>query len=244
MKVVMCPKGHYYDGDKFSDCPHCNEGINTSSSRSSAIKIERSVIYEERNEGQSKQPVSSETSQPHEVKRNLLMPNMRVRPDATVDEDNDMPRTVAYNSKPKRVMGWLVMIDGPMYGDFIPLYDDSNEVNGAVIRFDSGTKKFIADVFNSGTRFDLDSRTLSENEFLYHHSRIRLKGVTYVLVELCREGFDWDSKSVLDSGFDRYDDNTSGQLKSNKWLCDICCSYNDNSALYCEYCGARKGGNR
>lgn len=27
MNRVICPKGHFYDGDKYSSCPHCLEGV-------------------------------------------------------------------------------------------------------------------------------------------------------------------------------------------------------------------------
>ena len=28
MGVVRCVKGHYYDDVKFSECPHCKNGLN------------------------------------------------------------------------------------------------------------------------------------------------------------------------------------------------------------------------
>ncbi len=209
MRIVKCPKGHYYDGESFPSCPHCGENINTQ-------------------------------------ERMFMTPNM----DVGVGNFRPMRRsevseeTVAYKETQKRVTGWMVAIDGIMYGDYVPLYEGDNLVSDMMIVFDGMRKKFYIDVGRSSTRIDLDSRTLSDNEYVYHHSRIRIHGITYVMVELCREGFDWNSKSVLDSGIlksaDKSYDASSGKLKSTRWMCDVCGAYNNKEDTFCGGCGAKK----
>lgn len=324
MNVVKCSNGHYYDSDKFSVCPHCNESINTDRGGSFYQNTSTPLRGQPRPQGntgflgqrsqvpvqkqqvrpmqpvqpvqpmqpvqpiqpmQSVQPVqhghpvqptgipyAQPVRQPYEqpaerpfggewpVEKPMEKfgeeaiqnpaevyhtPNMSIGVglQRKVDSKDDTPMTVAYREETKRVEGWLVAIDGPLYGDFIPLYEGSNRLNDVIIEFDEEKKKFLVNVEKSSTRIDLDSRTLSENEYMYHHSRFRTHGNTFVLIELCREGFDWNNKNVIDtSTLNSSYEFITGKLKNNRKLCDICGSYNSKEEVYCSSCGARIGG--
>lgn len=306
MNVVRCANGHYYDSDKFTVCPHCNESINTDRGGSFYQNTSTPLRGQQRPQGntgflsqQAQMPVQRQTVQPvqpmqpvqpvqsvpsagipyaqpvrqpyeqtaerpfgggwpvekpmekaeEEVRQNPAevyhTPNMSIGVglQRRVDSKDDTPMTVAYREETKRVEGWLVAIDGPLYGDFIPLYEGSNKLNDMIIDFDEVKKKFLVNVEKSSTRIDLDSRTLSENEYMYHHSRIRTHGNTFVLIELCREGFDWNNKNVIDtSTLNSSYEFITGKLRNNRWLCDICGSYNNKEDVYCSSCGARIGG--
>ena len=40
MNLIQCANGHYYDGDKFSSCPHCKGGAASSSEESVTISYD------------------------------------------------------------------------------------------------------------------------------------------------------------------------------------------------------------
>ena len=39
MNLIQCANGHYYDGDRFSSCPHCKGGAASSSEESVTISL-------------------------------------------------------------------------------------------------------------------------------------------------------------------------------------------------------------
>ena len=50
MKLTKCASGHFYDADKYPECPYCNTGLQTDSS------IVRSGAAEESPEGTPVEP--------------------------------------------------------------------------------------------------------------------------------------------------------------------------------------------
>lgn len=165
----------------------------------------------------------------------LLMPNMDIKQDNSM-EPSVHPNTENYKLEKRLVVGWLVAIDGILYGDFIPLYEGENDVDGVMLKYDPSMKKVFIDVQNTGVRVDLDARTLSENTYIHHHNRIRFYGNTYVFIELIREGFDWRRKNVIQT----IDSDVKSVDIENKWKCIICGSMVSNDETYCTTCGYKR----
>ncbi len=164
----------------------------------------------------------------------LIMPNLNpVMDTGGMLSLDSVVNTASYKSEKRRIMGWLVAIDGIQYGSFEPLYEGENKLEEAVIRFDPEKMKFFIDVKASNVKIDLDSRTLSSNEYIHHHSKIRIYGYTYMLVELLRDGFNWDKKTKSGKGIAEPPMNLKEMKK-----CSICGTYVKKGEAYCDACGA------
>ena len=170
MDIIKCEKGHFYDADVFSECPHCNQRIN--------------------------EEVSEES------------------------EDT------------KLVVGWLVCTSGEEFGQFYTLYNETNSVNGVSIVFNDELSRIYIDMAGSEVKPDLNNRELSENEYIYDHDKIRIKNNTYMVVELCRDGFSWKKKPV--------EERSNADMLKSMWKCNVCGVMNEETTNYCSVCGAER----
>ena len=99
MNLIRCGAGHYYDGDKYAACPHC-AGDETASGTigSPELGAVASPFYGDM--GNSDETVTVERPTP-------------VRPSEKLEETRS-PAGAPGRVQP--VVGWVVCIEGPNYG--------------------------------------------------------------------------------------------------------------------------------
>lgn len=55
MNRVICPKGHFYDGDKYSSCPHCLEGVEPATPDPFIVAHNQEIMAEKEEEAAQKE---------------------------------------------------------------------------------------------------------------------------------------------------------------------------------------------
>ena len=140
MKLVQCPNKHYYDADKYSDCPICHPEV-TKGSQASVPKDypneEATMpLYEEKTKASEKKEVKPEFTMPHDHEKEETKPlekpvtheeslaDMIKNASATLTIDEDDDKTVPFYAKKDDtgangrgyVVGWLVGVKGAPMG--------------------------------------------------------------------------------------------------------------------------------
>ncbi|MCR5105632.1 MAG: hypothetical protein K6B68_14450 [Eubacterium sp.] len=232
MNVTKCVNGHYYDSDRFGQCPHCNEQINNNEP---AVRIKLPNM----NVGVGKTPITRQGTE--DVGETIPYLDMDFAETMLKMQDSNnapaMTRTYKQEEQPQAaerlIMGWLVGIEGEDRGKFYPIYNEINYIAGVCVVFNEKLYRIFIDLPGSSTSVDLNSRKLVENEYIYHHDKVRFKGNTYLVVEVCREGFTWKKEEKQDS---RY----NSEILKSLWNCKVCGAMNEENKIYCPVCGAMK----
>lgn len=199
MNIIKCEKGHFYNGDRYKTCPHCEEMQQANVTRPQAAE---STSY---GNGQSepKQPVRG-----YQLDDDMAE-TVAYRPVANTGD------TVAYRPKPKQPenalpVGWLVAISGLEYGKQYPVFTCDNFIGSGInnsicvagdayvlpehhctLSFDFQMQKVVLNMECSMGDVYVNNAPAQESRYLNHLDRIQIGGSIYMLVELCREGFSW-----------------------------------------------------
>lgn len=185
MAIVRCDQGHYYDNERFSQCPHC--GIFTQQGEGNAL----SKLFK------GKQKESKPNQQ---IKR--LTPR--------ADQDDD--KTVnLYGGKvsEKLLVGWLVCIDGPEVGRDYPLHQGFNRLGRdpkleivigkdegisrdpvCSIVYDDRQNQFFLSQQEGGQTY-LNETLLAGSPKLQLGDILQLGQSKFEFIPFCREGRDW-----------------------------------------------------
>ena len=111
MAIVQCKNNHYYDGEKYTQCPHCVSGMAKNDLNEGVTVPMGDVKVEE----YFAQYVKSHPSEEMD--------------DEKEQRDMDEGKTVALVAESKKnVCGWLVCIKGPERGKDFKLYQGFNLV--------------------------------------------------------------------------------------------------------------------
>ena len=151
MKLSTCPKGHFYDADKYASCPNCvpqdeaeavTEALNVtmedfstgapSTGSSSAGAVQQSVSVQ--TSGAAQQAASGQTSAavPTSEKRRTAFVNTAVSGWEEPEEDENC--TVGYYAQVigvEPVVGWMVCIKGAYRGESFKLKSGRNFIGRA-----------------------------------------------------------------------------------------------------------------
>lgn len=186
MNLKKCSKGHYYDEEKFSVCPHCNKadsksGAASASSRGSSDRI--SLIEAVNNAAST----------------------------AYADE-NDM--TVSYyggcmQSEP--VVGWLVCIEGHCLGKAFPLKSGKNFIGRgssmdivlegdntvsrqrhAIVTYEPKNRSFMAQPGESRELFYVNENVVLMNTELHDRDMMVVGRTKLMFIPLCGPDFAWE----------------------------------------------------
>lgn len=208
MDLKKCKIGHFYDGDKYPECPHCKNNVAERTSKT----FEKKKTMEEKRTTSVTQALGDidEKRQEREEKQ--------VDSRRPIDEDcgnGHEQAEVKQVKKPVRrndlgpVVGWLVGITGEEYGHSYELYATSNTIGTAednvvgiedaalcnschcVICFDSNSLNFFVDYENSGGKIKINNYRVNENVYINYMDVLEIGGSTYVLIPLCKDGFSW-----------------------------------------------------
>lgn len=110
MNLIQCNKKHFYDQDKYNECPHCNSGVERNDNLT--VPVKRSEI----NDAQT-MPLKEHVQQAIDI--NVQIP--------IEDRKNDGATVAMYKVKDvEPVVGWLVCTEGNHSGEFFKLKTGRN----------------------------------------------------------------------------------------------------------------------
>lgn len=208
MNLVRCEKGHYYDGDKFSSCPHCQEG---------GDQEEGLTVAMSSGLGEAGVTVAADTVQ----ESGTVTPTMSLK-DAvnltetisTMDDDQKTVRLTPQSvSGTEPVVGWLVGLNGEVYGESFELRSGKNFIGRsasmdvslhgdnaisrdkhAILIYEPKARIFIAQPGESRELFYLNDEVVLNNQKLKKNDVLCLGNTKLMFVPFCDENFCWEEK--------------------------------------------------
>lgn len=210
MKLVRCDKGHYYDGDKFQTCPHCqtsdgDDGLTVAMSSSSNDAV--STVSTQNQSVETQKEIAPSMSIKDAVNLNATV---------TVDsDDDDDVKTVRLGSsvlsEKEPVVGWLVGLNGDCFGESFILKAGKNFIGRsanmdvvikgdnavsrekhAILIFEPKAKIFIAQPGEARELFYLNDEVVLNNIQMKKNDVICLGNTKLMLIPCCDEAFNWD----------------------------------------------------
>ena len=209
MDLKKCKIGHFYDGDKYPECPHCKDNVKERVTQTN----ERKRITESKKNSTVTQALGSieEKRQEREEKKS----SSRRPIDDTYVEDIEIKSVEVIEKKIKRkdlgpVVGWLIGISGSAYGHSFELFATSNTIGSSsenvviieeaagicskshcIICFDINTLNFYLDYDNSGGKIKINNYSINQNVYVNYMDVLEIGDSTYAVIPLCRDGFSW-----------------------------------------------------
>lgn len=199
MNLVKCSKGHYYDGDKFESCPHCQQ--TGASPKESGNDTDWTVPLD---------PVDPAPGKIPEVTEPVTMSGKKL--------DNiirDEEKTVGYyfsdvGSEP--VVGWLVCIEGCEFGRSFTLKAGKNfigrnvSVNDivlqgdnsvsrekhAIVVYDPKSRAFLVQPGMSSELFYVNDNVILQATVIKARDVIAVGNTKLMFVPCCGPDFTWD----------------------------------------------------
>lgn len=220
MNLVKCSRGHYYDGDKFSDCPHCRKmdsGIAdtpTQAESEATVALDASPAYMGETEAWDKpteEPAykkQADKTAPLTVGSNDNWVHNITKP------DEDTESTVAFyfgDMKTDPVVGWLVCIEGSSFGrsynlksgkNFIGRSFEMNDVvleddisvsrdKHAILVYDPKSRRFLAQPGMSSELFYVNDDVVLQATPLKDRDVIQVGRTKLMFISLCGPDFSW-----------------------------------------------------
>lgn len=207
MKLNTCPKGHFYDADKYASCPYCvpqdeaeavTEAVKTEDfSQPAAVKA------------QEVQPSPVPVSKPNKP---AAFVNTAVN--GWEEPEDDENCTVGYYAQVigvEPVVGWLVCIKGAYRGESFKLKSGRNfigraanmdivlgadqsvsRLRHAAVVYDPKSRAFIVAAGDARELCYLNGDVVVTSQRLQAYDVLTLGNTELMLIPLCGEKFSWD----------------------------------------------------
>lgn len=209
MQIVRCANGHWYDMEKYSDCPYCKNNNSEESSMLSGNVPQFGVSFESMNEAAT--VALAVGGGAVEIVGAAPMGKTPVMGMAAGKE----PVTTAFYSRQRGtafVTGWLVGRGGPVYGrdyrisfgknwvgkslsmDICIMEDTSIAPKHCAIVYDGKSNAFFV-ALEDGAITYLNGEMLSKSHRLSLGDEIRIGNSTFEFVPFCREGHIWKEEN-------------------------------------------------
>lgn len=193
MKLTKCEKGHFYDGDKYSSCPHCHQ----SAPDFETISIQAASVGGD-----------DETISINEVKR----------PSIKEISASDDEKTIGFfgnfdgekeDGKVDPCVGWLVCVEGKQVGQDFKLKsgnnsigrdksmdiclkgDEVSRIKHSIITYDPKNNIFLALPGESHGLSYVNDNIVVSATVLKRGDRIEIGGNILLFIPLCDEDFQW-----------------------------------------------------
>lgn len=204
MNLKKCENGHYYNADKYSSCPHCNNDTEADEEVTVNVqKMDFEVAGEENGfeKDQNQQSLS--------LKRAIGAVSYPVS--GSPEEDSKTVRFYGGSTASEPVVGWLVCIEGHALGKGFELKTGKNFIGRSnsmdivlegdssvsrerhgIITYEPKERKFIAQPGESRELFYLNENVVLENVTM-KNGDILLFGKTLLkFVPFCGPDFGWE----------------------------------------------------
>lgn len=181
MNLKKCENGHYYDSDKYAECPRCK------SREASPLK-------------------KASDSAPQKV-----VPQPEAPQPAAVPEAASQQNAMVQPKPKKKITGWLVCIKGELKGTVHELKSGRNTIGGTqaqdivlaeddqvargcqmVVTYDPETRSFVANAGTSRELSYLNGQVVLFNQEMRNRDILQVGGETLLFIPLCGEDFAWD----------------------------------------------------
>ena len=221
MDLKRCANGHFYDGEKFSFCPHCQGGSGNNetipfqeaaNNNAGTVTMPGNMIGGQ-GVGQTVplNPPPGNNNQVKEVKSNLGAGD-----DAkTVGFFGNLVSAIGKNEQVQPVVGWMVCTKGKHIGkdfrlkagrNFIGRNSDmdvaltgENSVSReshAVIAYEPHQSIFIAQPGSASELFYLNGNVVLSATQIRRNDRLQLGEVELMLIPCCDENFKWEIENT------------------------------------------------
>lgn len=116
MAIIQCGNGHYYDNEKFSECPHCAMMAQAGGAQQESLTV----------------ALAQESRQVENYAVEYIKQNAQASPvNPVVRREPEEEKTISIYEKKgvsRCIAGWLVCVEGEEYGKDFPLYAGFNRI--------------------------------------------------------------------------------------------------------------------
>lgn len=189
MNLTRCENGHFYDADRFDTCPHCNQTTLST------------VLQDENDEKLYTMPMDGEQSKP-----DIVIPTSSTEDgaQATIGYFSDIPN--------EPVVGWLVAIEGPHFGQDYKLKTGRNFVGRsssmdvvldkdasisrekhAIVLYEPKSNIFLVQPGDAKELSYLNDKVVLTATELKAYDVLSLGGTKLLFIPCCSDKFNWDS---------------------------------------------------
>lgn len=216
MAVVRCPKGHFYDDQRFSHCPHCGVFSEPAGGAGGeSVKASPSVEKKKGIFGWLDREKTVAFSSEKEAEASSLGDEHTVALKNVSDNDEDDQKTIGFFSGAKGndfVTGWLVCVEGKEKGRDYRLHHGFNRVGRnftmdvqvmedpeiseethCSIVYDDKTNRFSLIPSNGAITY-YKGRMISGPETLQSGDELCIGKSRFVFIPFCGEGRLWEKE--------------------------------------------------
>ena len=205
MNLVRCENGHFYDAERFSFCPHCNQGSVST------------VLHDDNGEAMYTMPLESPV-QPIPNSDLQMYPQSESNGLDTLvsqvkETDDGGQATIGYfgEVETEPVVGWLVAVEGAHYGEDFRLKTGRNFIGRssnmdvaltgdptisrdkhAVILYEPKANIFLVQPGDSKELFYLNDKVVLSAAEIEAFDILSLGNTKLLFVPCCSEKFSWD----------------------------------------------------
>lgn len=195
MNLVRCENGHFYDSERFDECPHCNQ-----------TTVSTVIEDDDGNKGYT-MPINPGTDSD-------LTPSKRLG-DIVGDAkgDDDAQKTIGYfGSIPSEpVVGWLVAIEGEHFGEDFKLHTGKNFIGRsknmdvvlsgdssvsrerhAILLYEPKSNMFLVQPGDSKELFYLNNEVVLSATKIQAYDILSIGDSRLLFIPCCSEKFNWD----------------------------------------------------
>ena len=200
--MVRCEQGHFYDGDIYRSCPHC-EGISEYSGNTGNMTVGLGEF----------EPTAPVTEQ--HVTEDIITSIDKVKFN---DEEEDQDKTVGVYKKQigmEPVVGWLVCTKGEYFGQDFKLKSGRNFIGRganmdislknektvsrdrhAIVLYEPKNNIFIAQPGDSKELFYVNGKVVLAAQEIKAYDEITVGEASLILIPCCNEKFNWGQAKV------------------------------------------------
>ncbi len=195
MNLVRCENGHFYDSERFDECPHCNQ-----------TTVSTVIEDDDGNKGYT-MPINPNTDSDSTPSKRLG--------DIVGDAkgDDDAQKTIGYfGSIPSEpVVGWLVAIEGEHFGEDFKLHTGKNFIGRsknmdvvlsgdssvsrerhAILLYEPKSNMFLAQPGDSKELFYLNNEVVLSATKIQAYDILSIGDSRLLFIPCCSDKFNWD----------------------------------------------------
>jgi len=215
MNLVQCNNGHFYDDERFSCCPYCNNtasGELTSDANLSQMEFTSDAVDNGFNWSESGGGSNTITDKKTETDSAIPDETLSSVVDKVKQDDDDEKTTYFENEAGKPVVGWLVCIEGSHFGNDFKLRLGGNfigrgtnmdvSISGdlsvsrnkhAVVIYEPKNNMFIIQPGESKGLTYLNDKVILAPTEMASNDIIQLGNTKLMFIPCCTDKFTWDS---------------------------------------------------
>jgi hypothetical protein len=223
MNLTRCENGHFYDKDKFKECPHCGPQ-DRNADETVSVDRDDSVTMAVTQPGISEQKTTKFSGSTSSSLSDAVQQATKGASGAS-DED---ATTIGYYGKAigtEPVVGWLVCIEGNHLGEDFRLKSGRNFIGRssgmdvaitgdssvardrhAVVVYDPKSVTFLVQAGDAKELCYLNGSVVLSAEKLESNDVLTMGGTQLMFFPCCSEKFNWDQLAINEAGEDKKKD--------------------------------------